>query len=449
MSHQQMEYFTRKRRREEDNENPMKQTKIATEPNIGSITFNTKLTDINDDCLEKVFLHLSFDDLLNVAHINKKLKTAADMVFAQKFGKKRFYFNINTSHRNEILGIQYDDIWINDLKTSLQLLRCYGHLISDLSISYDEKFRTAPIKVLHYTNFYCSETLKSIGFFNLFNYVFETSMKKPFLKIKKVFFSWCVLGKKISNLNKWFPAMQCLSLYYGRLTDPSSIEILFPQLEELYIPNEFNGKHFSPENVMAAFRSNPQLRKTSLNGLHFLKHLQGVSQFLPALEHLTIDNYSKNSFSPANFKSVKSLNICFIYNPNDQVLLPRINLSFDQLEEVEMHLEEYEIIDEAFEFFKKHQSITKLTLYSGADTVIINKERLMRIAITLPLLNEFNFMDELSADHVIYFLDEFKLVSQFSFYISDPDEFDHLKIKLGDEWQTSKNNSRIGLKRRT
>lgn len=449
MSYQPKEYFTRKRRRDEDNENSMKQTKIATEPNIGTITFKTKLTDVNDDCLEKVFSHLSFDDLLNIAHTNKKLKTAADMVFARKFGKKRFYFKIDTSHRNEILRTQYDDIWINDLKTSLQLLRCYGHLISDLSIAYDEKFRTAPIKVLHYTNIYGSETLKSIGFFNLFNYVFETSMKRPFLKIKKVFFSWCVLGKKISIFNKWFPAMQCLSLCYGRLTDPSSIETNFPQLEQLYIPNEFKGNNFSSENVMAAFRSNPQLRQTSLDGLHFLKHLQGVSQYLPALKHLTINNYSKVSFSPANFKSVKSLNIYFIYNPDDQVLLPRINLSFDQLEEVEMHLEEYEIIDEAFEFFKKHQSITKLTLYSCADTVIINKDRLMRIGTILPLLNEFNFMGELSADDVIHFLEEFKLVNQFCFFISDSDEFDHLKLKLGDEWETSIRNSRVKLERRT
>lgn len=445
MSHQPKTYFTRKRRRDEDNENPVKQTKIVT---IESITFKTKLTDVNDDCLEKVFMYLSLDDLLNIAHTNKKLKTAADMVFANKFGKESFSFTIETSHQNKILRTQPDNIWINDLKTSLRLLRCYGHLISDLSISYNENFRTAPIKVLHYTNIYCSETLKSIGFCNLFNYVFEISMKKPFLKIEKVYFSWCVLRKKISNFNKWFPAMRCLSLSYGRLTDPSSIETHFPQLERLHISNEFKGKSLKPENVIAVFRLNPQLRQTSLDGLHFSKHLQSISQYLPALEHLTIDNYSKNSFSPANFKSVKSLNIYFIYNPNDQVLLPLINLSFEQLDKVEMNLEEYEIIDEAFDFFKKHQSITKLTLNSGADTVI-NKERLIRIATILPLLNEIIFKDELTADEAIHFLDEFKLVNQFTFYISDPDQFDNLKIKLGDEWQTSKNNSRIELKRNT
>lgn len=102
MSHQPKVYFTRKRRRDEENEKQLNQQKsestsmavIETE----SITFQTKLTDINDDCLEKVFMHLSLDVLLNILHTNTQLKPAADMAFAQKFAKQDIIFNIVSKH---------------------------------------------------------------------------------------------------------------------------------------------------------------------------------------------------------------------------------------------------------------------------------------------------------------------------------------------------------------
>lgn len=57
------------------------------------------LTTINDDCKELIFEHLEWSDLLNIAETNKKLYSAACIVFKRKYGKakvnisgKIFYF---------------------------------------------------------------------------------------------------------------------------------------------------------------------------------------------------------------------------------------------------------------------------------------------------------------------------------------------------------------------
>lgn len=352
----------KKRHRDEEGVNQPKQIKTVNVPNIEPITqFRTKLTDVNDDCLEKVFMHLSLKDLLNIAHTNKKLKTAADMVFAHKFGKKWVNFKINTFRQNAIIetgwtGWQFTDIYY--LKTALRLLRCYGHLISNLSITFCKPFRTALVKVLHYTNLYCFETLKSIRFSDLGNHIFQTSMEKSFLKVEVVECNQCVFREKIMKLNTWFPAMRRLELSCCSIADPTSIVNLFSLLEEL---NIFHCESsFTPENVMTAFRLNPQLRQNNLDATYFSEHLQMKgSQLLPVLENLMIRKYS---FSPAHFKSFRRLNIDFSQIHNGQSTLPRINMSFDQFEEVEMDLYEYKIIDEAFDFFKKYPSITELTL---------------------------------------------------------------------------------------
>lgn len=37
----------------------------------------TKITDLNSDCMEAIFVHLEFDDLVNVAECSKQFYTAA------------------------------------------------------------------------------------------------------------------------------------------------------------------------------------------------------------------------------------------------------------------------------------------------------------------------------------------------------------------------------------
>lgn len=49
----------------------------------------TKITDINNDCLEHIFNYLSLIDLLNVADASKCFKQGVNLSFTAKYGSKK------------------------------------------------------------------------------------------------------------------------------------------------------------------------------------------------------------------------------------------------------------------------------------------------------------------------------------------------------------------------
>lgn len=444
MSHQPTIYLKRKRRSDEEDEKPVDQHKTMTTnaTETESITYQTKLTDINDDCREKVFKYLSLDDLLNIAHTNTQLKSAADMVFVSKFGKKQFNLLISTTRRNEMLQTGGFKIEICDLKTILRLLRCYGHLIPDLIIGYNKLFRTLPVKVLRYINQYCSESLKTISFITFSNDMLETFLGKPLMNIEMVEFKRCALGNEISKFNTWFPVMRCLKLDDSRFMNPASIEKHFPQLEQLHLKSEFSYNSLTHESEIAVFRLNPQLRHLSLDKCNLSESLQNARQYLPKLEQLTINGRPEDfpNGDAIHFESVRKLKI----SVHKTWKLPQINLSFGRLEEVEMIYRRTNI-NVALKFFKRHQSITKLTLKRDE-----RQRQMVEIIRVLPLLNDIDFSGYgYSVDEIIHFLTEFKLVNRFRLFTSKPDEFERLKTQLGNEWQATIDNRRVELKRRT
>lgn len=423
MSQQPKVYFTRKRRRDMEEEEQRKQkkneaaieSKTATEPS----TFQTKLTDVNDDCLEKIFMHFDLDDFLNIAHANKELKTGADLAFSRKFGKTQFVINNRT------------------LKTSFRLLRCYGDFVSDLQIS-DLLFQRRLVKVLGYTNQYCVKSLKEISFFKLPEDVLEMSMEKPLPKLETIRFSCCRLGNEIPKFHTWFPAMRSLTFNQCHLTDRTAIETHFPQLEEIYIDTRGSSNNDpTADNVKMLLQLNLQLRCITL---HDLEHLQGVSQHLPLLEKLTIwGSVFGDDSDEIRFKSVKKLNWYFF-------IFPRVNLIFDQLEEFSMLSHLFQITDDAVQFFEKHQSIRKLKLVAYNDR---NKENMMKIVAHLPLLTYFTYKGhEFSAEETVRFLVKFKSLDHFRFRITDPAEFQRLKTMLGDKWLATESCEWVNLKRK-
>lgn len=46
-----------------------------------------KITDVIDDCLERIFECLDLVSLLNVANANKRLRPAARLIYKRKYGK--------------------------------------------------------------------------------------------------------------------------------------------------------------------------------------------------------------------------------------------------------------------------------------------------------------------------------------------------------------------------
>lgn len=169
------------------------------------------LTDVNDDCLEKIFMCLSLDDLLNIAHTNKQLKNAADLTFTRKFGKLDMLLYIHRVERNSKFFLFPNTVCIIDLQTSLRLLRCFGHLLAHLDIRCSSDSPTASYKLTRYANEYCSESLTKIEFGAMKNVkdAFQ-SLSKPFLTVEIIRFYGCILGMDSTKIDALFPAKRGL-----------------------------------------------------------------------------------------------------------------------------------------------------------------------------------------------------------------------------------------------
>lgn len=164
----------------------------------------TKLTDVNTDCLQIVFNYLNLRDLLNIADANKHLKSAAEFVFARFFGKKTIFLRVMFAYSDDLLEMSQQKIEINALKTSLQLMRCFGALISKLEYDYSiESFPKHRNKLDWYINEYCAESLRDIEFFTISEEVFE-NIEKSFLNVKSLRFNYCTLGMFFSLYRNLF-----------------------------------------------------------------------------------------------------------------------------------------------------------------------------------------------------------------------------------------------------
>lgn len=117
----------------------------------------TAITDLNADCLEKIFSYLNFDDMLNVADSNKWLKKGAELAF-KKLKKTRVVLNAWTTDG--------DELRIKNLKTCIRVVRCFGRVISSLKVIYHDLAKHHRINLDRYIVKYYAATLTELHLWN-------------------------------------------------------------------------------------------------------------------------------------------------------------------------------------------------------------------------------------------------------------------------------------------
>lgn len=429
----------------------------------------TKITDINTDCLEHIFKYLTLSDLLNVSDASKYFKDAADFAFTAKYGKKAVTIG---KIRTRLASMRNSCLEIDDLKTSLQLLRCFGHLIRDLKINVDFRFvidmndvmfDAQSVRLLiDYVGIYGSNSLTSLTIRNATVQLLNL-LKGPFLNMEKVEINtWCLESKlEKSWFHKLFPNIKCLKCksVCGRVIYYECIENEFKSLERLDISYvSFQCKNLSNlylntneecaahnTNVKAALQLNPQLRTLSLPFISDFTILQHISEHKQQLESLSFQYASKDPLSfddqVVHFKSIKALKMCFCNsNPRSDVkLMQKIPLSFDSLEELTFQTC-YDYSDEFFNFISNNQSIRKLNLRScgiliNTQRCSVNRQKLLR---ALPLLKELHLMCcYISVDEVLAFATSFKSLEKFKFNLYPLENDSKLLKRLSPEWSSS------------
>lgn len=176
----------------------------------------TKITDIDDDCLEKIFKSFDLQNLFNVAVANEWLRPAANAVYKRKFGTKKIYllqvhFDLNS--QSPINGT--NAITINDFKTCLQFLRFFGSSITHLEVNYGGSISKRYNYVHQYINNYCNESLITLRFVQ--RPIFSIGhFEKPFVNVQNVGFHFCDLSDKCLQFADVFPGVRRLNLQgYG------------------------------------------------------------------------------------------------------------------------------------------------------------------------------------------------------------------------------------------
>lgn len=207
--------------------------------NEASVDESTKITDLNYDCLEKIFDYMDFNTFFNMALSNKSLQRSAVLAFKRKFGNNEFRLLPATAL--DLRPIKIISISIVGLKNCLQFVRCFGETITDLIIEKALN-KKANYRLKQYIQQYCSNTLTKIYFGQ--NAIDHDSFQQPFNKVD--FIEVCDYSNLICCAH-WFPNIRSLSVaapmrnfyehnetdYLRIKEDPDYLTINFPQLQHI------------------------------------------------------------------------------------------------------------------------------------------------------------------------------------------------------------------------
>lgn len=420
-----------------------------------------EITDVNIDCLMICFDHLNVIELLDVAVLNKHLNHAARYIFARKYGQKMVFLSVLKSNKLGRMIFSDNILHIIDLKTGLQFLRCFGDLISEIKIVFQDdknifEFPVCPqnhnhwqiafenrIKcltaykyehlIIGYINEYCSKSLIKIEFDGKPKGALN-KLTKTFIKVEK-FENLTICYNPIEmRLHKIFPKIRELKLIYTELHNNekriynSFIAYKFPHLEHLMInvsPKLDIEKFDIIDNFVIALRANSQLKILEGNiwfDVIFDKNnFYNPNEYLQNLEtlrlsvHKTPINFNEN-LRNLHLKNLKDLDIDISYcgkavMPFSSNQLESLTISLSPMRRVYMSIWNKEFYD----LFNKFPTLKKFKFSSSASVININHSDMSKI---LPLLEEIYFDQHFhyfTLDEAVNFIQSFHSLRVFHF----------------------------------
>lgn len=256
---------------------------------------DTKLTDLNVDCLEHILELLSFRDLLNVADSNKILNSVAFTVISRRYSKQNLVLILEGSqlHLNGVLpGIQAGCglIRVTNFLLALKILRNFSRACVRMIINYRYMTMIQKKNIEYYLGEYscnCDSSFQTITLENCPNTALNC-IETPLQSVEKVFITGdCKMD--FEQLNKKMPNMNSLILSWVQTSNPMCIERKFPALKHFQIEVRDRLKYFTENNVLKAIQMNPQLIDIYVK---LYKH--------PELNEEVLANFFKKNFHAAS-----------------------------------------------------------------------------------------------------------------------------------------------------
>lgn len=224
------------------------------------------ITDLNDNCLEKIFGNLDVCSLFNVATSNAYLRPAAGVAYKRKFGGIQVCIRNDRSsslHRAKP-HIFHKWIYVDGLKVLLPYLRCLGPSIRDLCVRYDGWTKTQCDLIHQYINEYCAGSLVNLEFRDKKSGNPIKHFGKPFISVRTVKAQDSHLGVQIPLFPQWFPNMRSLELTAAHIGWFSSQSMPFEHLEDVTIEINNGKRGFKTPLATRLLQLSPQLRNLTI-----------------------------------------------------------------------------------------------------------------------------------------------------------------------------------------
>ena len=409
-----------------------------------------KLTGLSLDCLESILEYLEFGDLLNVASANKRLNTAADFIYIQNHRQKSVRLRANRVTPNRFFTIETENIAVDDLKTCLQLVRCFGRFIRRIFCSSELK----QSYILNYINEYCSESLSEIelkkiskGHLNVMN--------KPFARVETMSIEGDCLDVESDWIQSIFQQIKHLTLDIKvvNLRELGVLRHHFQYLEYLNIRIGLFKDRCGIYSVTEMFHKNPQLKVFSSNVVCptpiTAKFIQNAYKYMQNVETLEIggiigffENFNDDLM---HFRSVKN----FVIDMCTKNLRPyiiryedwekQVPFSFERLESLNLRCFQSEFRPLLYRIIRKNSMIKKLTIQKiRGFCEYKNKEMTPLIAGMLLSLEELDFdYNILSVNFVIEIIAEIKSLKIIAFAMNTygKEKLKNLLESLQNTWK--------------
>lgn len=440
--------IAKKRRKIAKNQLQAKRIKctLLDEEQIVGITFS----DIHYDCLETVFEKLTIKDLLNLADTSNTLRTLIKSRLISKF-KQLKRIEIENVHPGRMPSIRFDGFCcrINDAKSSLQFLRCFGHLIQTIYIDYDADFGFLYTRIYRYLNEYCCDTLKRLRIASASTFAFNCVLDKPFSKVKQVILDDIILGDTFSHFNQLFPNVHSLKMNNVRLINEQCIEQYFPHMHKLALEQHDTKKYSRPDrrlllresNFAAILRLNPSITKLVVGGFIFdAIFRQHMSDSLHAIKQLTVTSDGTTFRLKNDVIYFANVEIFYMYIcTNKRKKLPTIPFAFGKLKKIDLWLDAAYLGRKFIHFVRIHPLLIDLTISSKSTQFSNNPGHIQQLVEALPSLRRLYIMEYgFSFDEVITLIKGCKQLKEVhlgkNIFTSNTMLMEH----IGNQWRITK-----------
>lgn len=196
------------------------------------------IIDLNDDCLEEIFIYLTVKELFDLVSIHSNFVSVCLRIFHRKYRKHE----INISSHNMDLYKRFP-----------RILKSLSNVITSLRITFD-RFDVLSNELIHRSIMEnCDQTLCEL---TLNNIQPALVMRTTFPNLKKMSFNQGRLTGSHIELQKCFPNIRCLQLFFCQTEDNGFFEQTLPTLEEFTVAH-----HNSTFGQLSRFLElNPQLK---------------------------------------------------------------------------------------------------------------------------------------------------------------------------------------------